>query len=252
MEDKYAAQPEQEIAPKTPDADDVDALLQDVKSLLGESDGETAEQPPPEDEPVPEGPGSEPLNAEDVHIDYGKFYGPEEQKEPEAPLTFYEQSKPAYQRARRAEYERIREQERLARAERQQAFEQERAAHMKQKKAAQKHANAHRSTAEYAEWLYTQGLSDDERSARAEQEEKACAAGITAARKAGKAEAAERTAHCAGAGSAADDRRGGVSFSDRPRTAERGRAFRPQKKAARPSSSQARTRAATVPTPCCC
>ena len=172
MEDKYAAQPEQEIAPKTPDADDVDALLQDVKSLLGESDGETAEQPPPEDEPVPEGPGSEPLNAEDVHIDYGKFYGPEEQKEPEAPLTFYEQSKPAYQRARRAEYERIREQERLARAERQQAFEQERAAHMKQKKAAQKHANAHRSTAEYAEWLYTQGLSDDERSARAEQEEK--------------------------------------------------------------------------------
>ena len=52
MEDKYAAQPEQEIAPKTPDADDVDALLQDVKSLLGESDGETAEQPPPEDEPV--------------------------------------------------------------------------------------------------------------------------------------------------------------------------------------------------------
>lgn len=172
MEDKYAAQPEQEIAPKTPDADDVDALLQDVKSLLGESDGETAELPPPEDEPVPEDPGSEPLNAEDVHIDYGKFYGPEEQKEPEAPLTFYEQSKPAYQRARRAEYERIREQERLARAERQQAFEQERAAHMKQKKAAQKHANAHRSTAEYAEWLYTQGLSDDERSARAEQEEK--------------------------------------------------------------------------------
>ena len=172
MEDKYAAQPEQEIAPKTPDADDVDALLQDVKSLLGESDGETAELPPPEDEPVPEDPGSEPLNAEDVHIDYGKFYGPEEPGQSKTPLTCYEQSKPAYQRARRAEYERIREQERLARAERQQAFEQERAAHMKQKKAAQKHANAHRSTAEYAEWLYTQGLSDDERSARAEQEEK--------------------------------------------------------------------------------
>ena len=172
MENKYAAQPEQEIAPKTPDADDVDALLQDVKSLLGESDGEIAEQLPPEDEPAPEEPGGGPLNAEDVHIDYGSFYGPEEQKEQETPLTFYEQSKPAYQRARRAEYERIREQERLARAERQQAFEQERAAHMKQKKAAQKHANAHRSTAEYAEWLYTQGLSDDERSARAEQEEK--------------------------------------------------------------------------------
>ena len=172
MEDKYSMQPGQEHEPNQPDAEDVDALLQDVKSLLGESDGEAAEQPSAEDEPAPEESGGEPLSAEDVHIDYGKFYGPEEQKEPEAPLTFYEQSKPAYQRARRAEYERIREQERLARAERQQAFEQERAAHMKQKKAAQKHANAHRSTAEYAEWLYTQGLSDDERSARAEQEEK--------------------------------------------------------------------------------
>ena len=31
MEDKYAAQPEQEIAPKTPDADDVDALFAGCK-----------------------------------------------------------------------------------------------------------------------------------------------------------------------------------------------------------------------------
>ena len=172
MEDKYSMQPGQEHEPNQPDAEDVDALLQDVKSLLGESDGEAAEQPSAEDEPAPEESGGEPLSAEDVHIDYGKFYGPEEQKEPEAPLTFYEQSKPAYQRARRAEYERVREQERLARAERQQAFEQERAAHMKKKKAERKHAGTHKSTAEYAEWLYTQGLSDDEHSARAEQEEK--------------------------------------------------------------------------------
>ena len=172
MEDKYPMQPGQEHEPNQPDAEDVDALLQDVKSLLGESDEEAAEQSTAEDEPAPEESGGEPLSAEDVHIDYGKFYGPEEQKEPEAPLTFYEQSKPAYQRARRAEYERIREQERLARAERQQAYEQERAAHMKKKKAERKHAGAHKSTAEYAEWLYTQGLSDDERSARAEQEEK--------------------------------------------------------------------------------
>ena len=170
MEDKYSMQPGQEAEPKKPDAEDVDALLQDVKSLLGETDDSVAEQSPPAEEP--EADGAEPMNAEDVHIDYGKFYGPEEQKEPEAPLTYYEQSKPAYQRARRAEYERAREQERLARAERQQAFEQERAAHMKRKKAERKHAGAHRSTAEYAEWLYTQGLSDDERSTRAEQEEK--------------------------------------------------------------------------------
>ena len=103
MEDKYSMQPGQEHEPNQPDAEDVDALLQDVKSLLGESDGEAAEQPSAEDEPAPEESGGEPLSAEDVHIDYGKFYGPEEQKEPEAPLTFYEQSKPAYQRARRAE-----------------------------------------------------------------------------------------------------------------------------------------------------
>ena len=170
MEDKYSMQPGQEAEPKKPDAEDVDALLQDVKSLLGETDDSVAEQAPPAEEP--EADGAEPMNAEDVHIDYGKFYGPEEQKEPEAPLTYYEQSKPAYQRARRAEYEHAREQERLARAERQQVFEQERAAHMKRKKAERKHAGAHRSTAEYAEWLYTQGLSDDERSTRAEQEEK--------------------------------------------------------------------------------
>ena len=168
MEDLNQLRPEQESGAKKTAPDDVDALLQDVKSLLGETDADIAAEAPAE----PDTEDSEPITADDVQIDYGKFYGPEEQKEPEAPLTFYEQSKPAYQRARRAEYERIREQERLARAERQQAFEQERAAHMKQKKAAQKHANAHRSTAEYAEWLYTQGLSDDERSARAEQEEK--------------------------------------------------------------------------------
>ena len=101
MEDKYSMQPGQEHEPNQPDAEDVDALLQDVKSLLGESDGEAAEQPSAEDEPAPEESGGEPLSAEDVHIDYGKFYGPEEQKEPEAPLTFYEQSKPAYQRAAR-------------------------------------------------------------------------------------------------------------------------------------------------------
>ena len=41
MEDKYSMQPGQEAEPKTPDAEDVDALLQDVKSLLGETDGGT-------------------------------------------------------------------------------------------------------------------------------------------------------------------------------------------------------------------
>ena len=54
MEDKYSMQPGQEHEPNQPDAEDVDALLQDVKSLLGESDGEAAEQPSAEDEPAPE------------------------------------------------------------------------------------------------------------------------------------------------------------------------------------------------------
>ena len=96
MEDKYSMQSGQEAEPKKPDTEDVDALLQDVKSLLSETGDGSAEQSSPAEEP--EADGAEPLNAEDVHIDYGKFYGPEEQQEPEAPLTYYEQSKPAYQR----------------------------------------------------------------------------------------------------------------------------------------------------------
>lgn len=123
---------------------------------------------------------------------------------------------------------------------------------MKQKKAAQKHANAHRSTAEYAEWLYTQGLSDDERSARAEQEEKLAQPESRRRRRPEKPK-----------------RRHGLRialvlvllltigaavfhFLDRPAHRRARPRFPPAKKAARPSSSQARTRAATVPTPCCC
>lgn len=43
MEDKYSMQPGQEAEHKKPDAEDVDALLQDVKSLLGETDNGAAE-----------------------------------------------------------------------------------------------------------------------------------------------------------------------------------------------------------------
>lgn len=189
MEDRYQMQPSQEDGQNMPDSQDVDALLQDVKSLLGETDSQIAQQAAPESENVSDASAGEPLSADDVQIDYGKFYGPEEPAESKTPLTYYEQSKPAYQRARRAEYERIREQERHARAERQQELEQRSAMRMKQEKAARKHAKARTSTAEYAEWLYTQGLSEEERHARSEQEEQLARSG---SRRRGKPEKPKR------------------------------------------------------------
>ena len=77
MEDLNQLRPEQESGAKKPAPDDVDALLQDVKSLLGETDADIAAEAPAE----PDAEDSEPITADDVQIDYGKFYGPEEQKE---------------------------------------------------------------------------------------------------------------------------------------------------------------------------
>lgn len=171
MEDRYQMRSNQGNEPANPESEDVDALLQDVRSLLGETDTQIAQQAPQEAEPPQEAPPDAPMSADDVQIDYGKFYGAEESEEPEPPLTYYEQSKPAYQRARRAEYERIREQERLARAERQQAIEQQSAERLRQKKEAKRHPRPRKSTAEYAEWLYSQGLTEAEQQARSEQED---------------------------------------------------------------------------------
>ena len=135
MEDLNQLRPEQESGAKKPAPDDVDALLQDVKSLLGETDADIAAEAPAE----PDAEDSEPITADDVQIDYGKFYGPEEPGQSKTPLTCYEQSKPAYQRARRAEYERIREQERLARAERQQALSRDDTSRVRQARTGKKH-----------------------------------------------------------------------------------------------------------------
>ena len=98
--------------PRQPDERELDALLDDVKQLLGDE---------PESKPAP--PQTSAPRASDVHIDYEKFYGeippdPAPSRVPDAPtqvfqpLTAYEQSKPAYQTARRALYEKQREQER--------------------------------------------------------------------------------------------------------------------------------------------
>lgn len=163
MEDLNQLRPEQESGAKDPASDDVDALLQDVKSLLGETDADIAAEAPAE----PDAEDSEPITADDVQIDYGKFYGPEEPGQSKTPLTYYEQSKPAYQRARRAEYERVREQERLARAERQQALSRDDTSCVRQARTGKKHEKPRKNAAEYAEWLYSQGLSAEEQQARA-------------------------------------------------------------------------------------
>ena len=167
MEDLNQLRPEQESGAKKPAPDDVDALLQDVKSLLGETDADIAAEAPAE----PDVEDAEPITADDVQIDYGKFYGPEEPGQSKIPLTYYEQSKPAYQRARRAEYERVREQERLARAERQQALSRDDTSRVRQARTGKKHEKPRKNAAEYAEWLYSQGLSAEEQQARQEQEE---------------------------------------------------------------------------------
>ena len=80
---------------------ELDELLREARQLLGEP----SEQP-------------EALRAQDVQIDYEKFYGQTPQAEPvceNRPLTAYEQSRPAYQTARRELYEKQREQERQER-----------------------------------------------------------------------------------------------------------------------------------------
>ena len=83
MEDLNQLRPEQESGAKKPASDDVDALLQDVKSLLGETDADIAAEAPAE----PDAEDSEPITADDVQIDYGKFYGPEEPGQSKTPLT---------------------------------------------------------------------------------------------------------------------------------------------------------------------
>lgn len=168
MDDKYQ-RPDQD-GQNLPEAQDVDELLQDVRSLLADETAEPEADEPDtqlEAEPEDEAEPSEPVRAEDVQIDYGKFYA----HAPQEPLTFYEQSKPAYQRARRAEYERIREQERQERAQRQQAFERKRAAQAKHgKKSNRRQRQPDMNEEAYAQWLYTQGLSAEEQAARAGQE----------------------------------------------------------------------------------
>lgn len=162
MQDQYRSRPDWEEEPQTCPQEDVDALLADVKALLRETDEDEAdavtdEMQQPDEDTQP---------AQQVEPDTEP-----ETEQTEQPLTYYEQSKPAYQRARRAEYERAREQARMERAERQQAITKQGAARLRQELDAKKYPKPRRTAEEYAEWLYAQGLSEQEQADRHEQEQ---------------------------------------------------------------------------------
>lgn len=172
MEDLYHMRSSQD-EPKTNEAQTLDALLADVRALLDSDGAEPAALSQQEAE------ADAPVTEEQATDDDGELFStqesPESEPEPQQPLTYYEQSKPAYQRARRAEYERVKEQQKQQRAQRRQAFEREGAARKRQqrqemKRGAQK--SPHRSAEEYAQWLYAQGLSEQEQQERVQQEQR--------------------------------------------------------------------------------
>ena len=146
---------------------ELDALLSEVKGLLGEDEPEREnpmEHAGPQGE-VPE----EPMTADDVNIDFEKFYDDAAGFPDEGiytPPTAYEQSKSAYQVARRAEYERMREAEREARDRQRVARDREeervmRKLESRNRKTAETVKNPPRSDEEYARWLYEQGVEPE-------------------------------------------------------------------------------------------
>lgn len=104
---------------------DLDSLLSDCKELLGEKQTKAPE-----------------TSAEDIHIDYKQFYGEDipQLDLPQAvrPLTAYEQSKPAYQSAKRSANEKQKKE---------------------QEKAEQMPPSA--DSTQYANWLYEQGTDPE-------------------------------------------------------------------------------------------
>ena len=133
---------------------EVDELLSDVKDLLDgheEQDAEDAFHAPPElPEQMPEEQEIPPEAMTDATVVY-------------KPLTYYEQSKPAYQTARRAQYERERELARQERERQQLAREAEEERRMQELEQRQKrprgraHTQPPTDAREYADWLYEQG-----------------------------------------------------------------------------------------------
>ena len=162
---------------------EVDDLLADVKDLLGDNGiaASADDQPDEAASAAPVLPDESVKSADDIHIDYQKFYGETPDEEDTAagasdetvvfqPLTAYEQSRPAYQTAKRAEYERAREQERLARERERLAREQEGERIMRRMESEQKRRRSRRAHATdgqaYSDWLYAQGDGEQTRAQR--------------------------------------------------------------------------------------
>ena len=138
---------------------EIDDLLSEVKGLLGEEpeqpeedSRDTLDAPQKAEEP------GAPMTADDVNIDFEKFYDDAAGFPDEGiytPPTAYEQSKSAYQVARRAEYDRVREAEREARDRQRVARDREEERMMRKlegrgRKTAEKVKNPPKSDEEYA------------------------------------------------------------------------------------------------------
>lgn len=130
---------------------EVDELLSDVKELLEGAEEAPADEAAGTPDAEPEAPAQpQPVPPTDATIVF-------------QPLTFYEQSKPAYQSARRAQYEREREQARLERERQQRAREAEEEKRMQELEQRQKRPRRRARTAPpvdeqaYGDWLYEQG-----------------------------------------------------------------------------------------------
>ena len=146
---------------------ELDELLSEVKSLLEED--EPLREDPMEDAGLQDEASEGPMTADDVNIDFEKFYDDAAGFPDEGiytPPTAYEQSKSAYQVARRAEYERMREAEREARDRQRVARDREeervmRKLESRNRKTAETVKNPPRSDEEYAQWLYEQGVEPE-------------------------------------------------------------------------------------------
>ena len=148
---------------------ELDTLLSEVKGLLGEEQAAPSDAPEGVDAPQQTDEASAPMTAGDVSIDFEKFYDDASSFADEGiytPPTAYEQSKSAYQVARRAENDRAREAERQKRDLQRQARDKEeervmRKLESRNKKTAETVKNPPRSDEEYAKWLYEQGVEPE-------------------------------------------------------------------------------------------
>lgn len=145
--------------------DEVDALISDVKDLLNDVPDEEPEVSTEEDVPQPleetesDASVETPVPQNDPMTDATILY--------KKPLTFYEQSKPAYQTARRAQYEREREKARQAREQQRlarEAAEERKMQELEQlQRKPRRRAQSTVPTDEeaYSRWLYAQGTGEE-------------------------------------------------------------------------------------------